>query len=51
MALNGYSAVSASGEDKATSARLSAPLKEIVELCLERPENGTIHWSVSFKPE
>ena len=51
LALNGNFPIRATCGDKETSVRLSAPQGEIVELILERPENETVEWSVSFKPE
>jgi hypothetical protein len=51
IALNGYSTKKSRCTDKGTQAHLSSPKNGIVELSLERPENGTIEWSVSFKPE
>jgi hypothetical protein len=49
LALNGYAAVKA--ECKGISARLSSPGEGIVELSLAGPENATVEWSVSFKPQ
>jgi hypothetical protein len=51
LALNGYSPGEIRRKDRTVSAQVSSPQEGIIELCLERPENGIIDWSVPFKPE
>ncbi|MCP4311434.1 MAG: hypothetical protein GY790_09255 [Bacteroidetes bacterium] len=51
LALNGYSPGKIKCKEKGTKAQLSTPKEGIIELRLEKPENGTVEWSVSFKPE
>jgi hypothetical protein len=51
LALNGYSPKTVECKDKGIQAQLSSPEDGITEFSLEGPENGTVKWSVSFKPE
>ena len=51
LALNGYSPEKIKCKDKGAQAQLSTPKEGIIELSLEKPENGLVEWSVSFKPE
>jgi hypothetical protein len=50
LALNGYSPKKIKCKDRGTQAKLSTPKEGIVELSLEKPENGIVEWTVSFKP-
>lgn len=48
LALNGYHPVEVSCKDKETKTTLSSGKEGLFRLMLERPENGTVKWSVIF---
>ncbi|MEF8845461.1 MAG: hypothetical protein V5A59_08305 [Bacteroidales bacterium] len=48
LALNGYHAGELTCKDRKTKATLSSGKDGMVRLTLERPENGTVEWSVTF---
>ena len=49
LALNGYSAKKIKCKDRGTRIQLSTPEEGIIELSLEKQENGTVEWSVTFE--
>ena len=49
LALNGYSPKKIKCKDRGAQAQLSTPKEGIIELSLEKQENGTVEWSVSFE--
>jgi len=49
LALNGYSPKKIKCKDRGTQAQLSTSKEGIMELSLEKQENGTVEWSLSFK--
>ena len=50
LALNGFDPLAASCGDQETLATLAPSKDGLVRLTLERPENATVEWSVSFQP-